>query len=154
MCHASFLSLEMSSSSCQVILLPLSFFFSVVWLPRPMVIFPALLAPLTIVLDSVLWGGQSRRQFNLLWRVSASSERILQHFQRKCWDLYLFTIIFQMAIWFTPGISFQWGLVNLFTIISASEVAPQTWSRCSSLFALEGLAEVLFVLQQMQRRWR
>lgn len=47
-------SLEMSSSSCQVILLPLSFFFSVVWLPRPMVIFPALFAPLTIVLDSVL----------------------------------------------------------------------------------------------------
>ncbi|KAF3832669.1 hypothetical protein F7725_026334 [Dissostichus mawsoni] len=41
----------MSSSSCQVILLPLSLFFSVVWLPRPMVIIPALFAPLTMVLD-------------------------------------------------------------------------------------------------------
>lgn len=62
--HVSFLSLEMSSSSCQVILLPLSFFFSVVWLPRPMVIFPALFAPLTIVLDSVLWGVQGSCSFS------------------------------------------------------------------------------------------
>lgn len=32
--------------------------------------------------------------------------------------------------------------------------ALQTWTQCFSLFALEGLAEVLFVLQQMQRSWR
>lgn len=52
--NVSFRSLEMSSSSCQVIRLPLSFFFSVLWLARPMVIFPALFAPLTIVFESVL----------------------------------------------------------------------------------------------------
>lgn len=56
----SIFSLEMSSSSCQVIRLPLSAFFSELWLPRPMVIFPALFAPLTMVFDSVLWGEQSR----------------------------------------------------------------------------------------------
>lgn len=54
-------SLEMSSSSCQVIRLPLSFFFRVLWLPRPMVIFPALFAPFTIVLDKVLRGERDNK---------------------------------------------------------------------------------------------
>lgn len=62
MCH--FLSLEMSSSSCHVILLPRSAFLSVVWLPRPIVIFPAIFAPLTIVLDRVLWGEHGSSGFN------------------------------------------------------------------------------------------
>lgn len=80
--HVSFLSLEMSSSSCQVILLPLSLFFSVVWLPRPMVIFPALFAPLTIVLDSVLRGVQGKRR-NLMCAVSASRWEDISTFPEK-----------------------------------------------------------------------
>lgn len=60
--NVSLLSLETSSSSCHVILLPRSFFFSVVWLPRPMVIFPALFAPFTRVLESVLCGVRGRKR--------------------------------------------------------------------------------------------
>lgn len=117
-------------------------------------IFPALFAPLTIVLDSVLWEVQSRD--NLLYAV----------FRIKTWGffricrgkkqlspvyIYVAQLIFQTAVWFTDEINLQWCLVSW---ACCFKVVPQTWSQCSSPFALEGLVEVLFVLQQMRRSWR
>lgn len=138
----------MSSSSCQVILLPLSFFFSVLWLPRPMVIFPALFAPLTIVLDSVLWGVQSR--YNLLYPVFRI--KTFQNFQGTKSHVFIcVTQLIYQTIWLTDETNIQWCLVKCIYVFKA---APQTWSQCSSLFALERLVEVPFVLLQTWRSWR